>query len=48
MKTDKVLGQEVRDYLIMKGVETPIKESNIQKLASFNKNASDSISPVLA
>ncbi len=31
MKTDKLLGQEVRDYLIMKGVETPIKESKLNE-----------------
>ena len=31
MKTDKKLGQEVRDYLIDKGVETPIKESNLNE-----------------
>ena len=31
MKTDKILGQEVRDYLILKGVETPIKESKLNE-----------------
>ena len=30
MKTDRVLGQEVRNYLIKKGVETPIKESKLK------------------
>ena len=31
MKTDRVLGQEVRNYLIKKGVETPIKESKLNE-----------------
>ena len=31
MKTDRILGQEVRNYLIEKGVETPIKESKLNE-----------------